>query len=71
MNTKVNFKNKLSEAQYERHILTQKQRLDALNKKIEATGEIETAQQYMKIANSIFGERRHNARKRVIKLIKK
>lgn len=71
MNTKVNFKNKLSEAQYERHILTKEQRLDALNKKIEAIGEIETAQQYIKIANSIFGERRHNSRKRVIKLIKK
>ena len=67
----VKFKSKLSEAQYERHLLTKEQRIDDLNQKLDASSEAESAQQYMKIANSVFGERRHKSRTKIMQLRKK
>jgi len=67
----VKFKSKLSEVQYERHLLTKEQRIDDLNQKLDASSEVESAQQYMKIANSVFGERRHKSRTKIMQLRKK
>ena len=64
----ITFKNKLSEAQYERHLLTKEQRLEELNQKLEEKGEIESSQEYMKISNSVFGKKRYKSRVKIIKI---
>lgn len=71
MNIKpVKFKSKISEAQYERHLLTKEQRLEELNKKLENGSEVDSAEQYMKIANSVFGKNRHKSRQKIMQLRK-
>lgn len=67
----VKFKSKLSEAQYERHLLTKEQRIYDLNQKLDVNGEIESAHQYMKMANSVFSEGKHKSRVKIIQLRKK
>lgn len=67
----VKFKSKLSEAQYERHILTKEQRIEDLNQKLDTIDEIESTEQYMKIANSVFDERKHKSRAKIMQLRKK
>lgn len=67
----IKFKSKLSEAQYERHLLTKEQRIKDLNQKLDASGEVESTQQYMKITNSVFRERKHKSRVKIIQLRKK
>ena len=52
-------------------ILTKEQRIYDLNQKLDATGEIESAHQYIKIANSIFSEGKHKSRVKIIQLRKK
>lgn len=64
----ITFKNKLSEAQYERYLLTKEQRLEELNQKLEEKGEIESSQEYMKISNSVFGKKRYKSRIKIIKI---
>jgi len=64
----VKFKSKLSEAKYERHLLTKEQRLEELSDKIDSTNEIKSAEQYMKISNSIWGKKRHNSRTKILGL---
>ncbi len=64
----VKFKNKLVEAQYERHILKKEQRIESLKEKLETSDEIENTEQYMKISNSVFGENRHKSRQKIIQL---
>ena len=67
----IKFKSKLSEAQYERHLLTKEQRIKDLNQKLDASGEVESTHQYMKIANSVFRERKHKSRVKIMQLRKK
>ena len=67
----VKFKSKLSEAQYERHLLAKEQRIEDLSQKLDVSGEVESAHQYMKIANSVFGEKRHKSRTKIMQLRKK
>ena len=67
----VKFKSKLSEAQYERHLLTKEQRIYDLNQKLDVNGEIESAHQYMKMANSVFSKGKHKSRVKIIQLRKK
>ena len=67
----VKFKSKLSEAQYERHLFTKEQRIYDLNQKLDVNGEIESAHQYMKIANSVFSKGKHKSRVKIIQLRKK
>lgn len=64
----VKFKSKLAEAKYERHLLTKEQRLEVQSDKIEATSEITSAEQYMKLLNIVFGKRRHNSRTKILEL---
>ncbi|MBQ2946635.1 MAG: hypothetical protein IJE04_02130 [Bacilli bacterium] len=71
MNIKpVKFKNKILEAQYERHLLTKEQRIEELNKKLENGAEVDSAEQYMKITNSVFGINRYKSRQKIIQLRK-
>lgn len=67
----VKFKNKISNTQHERNLLEKEQKIENLHQKLENRDEIETAKDYMKIANSVFGERRHKSREKIIKLKKK
>jgi len=67
----VKFKSKLLEARYEKHLLTKEQMIEDFNKKLNANGEVESAQQYMKIANSVFREKKHKSRAKMMKLTKK
>ena len=64
----VKFKSKLSEAQYERHLLTKEQRIEDLNKKLNTSDNVESAKQYMKVANNVFGKRKHKSRVKIIQL---
>ena len=64
----VKFKSKFAEANYERHIIGKEKRLISLKKKLSTISELDSAEQYMKIANSVFGEERHKSRQRVMKL---
>lgn len=64
----VKFKSKIAEAQYERHLLRKEQRIEDLNQKLNASGEIESTKQYMKIANSVFRERKHKSRRKIMQL---
>ena len=41
-----------------------------LNQKLDASGEIESTHQYMKIANSVFNERKHKSKVKIIQLKK-
>lgn len=66
----VKFKNKIAEAQYERHLLNKEKRIEDLNKKIENSGELENAEQYMKTSNSVFGKNRHKSRQKIIQMRK-
>ena len=67
----VKFNNKISEARYERHLVTKEQRLIELNEKLENIEEIESSQQYMKISNSVFGKNRHKSRQKILQLKRK
>ena len=66
----INFVSDIERVQYEKHLITKKERMEKLHQKLEKNGEIETGEDYMKIANSVFGEERHKARQRVLKLKK-
>jgi GH18 family chitinase len=63
-------RNKLSIAQYKRHLLIKKQLLEELRQKLN-NHEIETARDYLVIANSVFGKKRHQSRFKIIKRLKK
>lgn len=63
----IKFVNDAERIKYERHLITKKERIDKLHQKLEKNSEIKTAEDYMKIANSVFGEERHKARQRVLK----
>lgn len=63
-------KNKIWIAQYKRHLLTKKDRMEKLKQKLKSK-KIETAEDYMKILNSVCGEKRHQSRQRVLKMEKR
>lgn len=67
----VKFKNKVAEAQYERHLAKKEQRIEELKEKLENVGEIENAEQYMKISNYVFGKERRESRQKILKLQRK
>lgn len=67
----VKFKNKVAEAQYERHLAKKEQRIEELKERLENVGEIETAEQYMKISNYVFGKDRCESRQKILKLQRK
>lgn len=52
---------KLLIAQYKRHLLIKKQLLEELRQKLN-NHEIKTARDYLVIANSVFGKKRHQSR---------
>lgn len=68
--TLIKFKNDLEQAKYERHLITKKNRMKKLRQKLENTDEIQTIEDYMKILNSIFNERKHISRKKMIRFKK-
>ena len=57
-------------AQYKRHLLMKKQLLEELRQKLN-NREIKTARDYLVIANSVFGKKRHQSRVKIIKSLKK
>ncbi len=63
-------KSKTRRLLWERHLMTKRDRMEKLHQKIAKKGEIETAEDYLKIANSVFGEERHKARQRIIKKLR-
>lgn len=63
----IKFVSDIERVQYEKHLITKKERMKKLHQKLEKNSEIETGEDYMKIANSVFGEKRHKARQRVLK----
>lgn len=67
----IKFSNEIARIKYERHILTKEDRIRKLHKKLEKTNEIETSEDYIKISNSVFGERRAASRQKIIKLKKR
>lgn len=66
----VKFKSKISETQYERHLLTKEQRIENLDQKLENCDAIENLPQYMKTANSVFGEERHKSKSKIMQFKK-
>ena len=64
----VKFNNKIADVHYQRHIETKEQRIQELNVKLENSEEIESAEQYMKISNSVFGKNRHKSRQKILHL---
>lgn len=67
----VKFKNKIAEAQYERHLLKKEERIEELKERIEKVGELENAEQYMKICNYVFGKDRRKSRQKILQLQRK
>ena len=61
---------KLIIAQYKRHLLMRKKELEELNQKLNNT-EINTARDYLVIANSVYGKKRHQSRAKIIKYLYK
>lgn len=61
----IKFSDKIDQAQYERHLLMKEQRIEQLKEALENSDEIENAEQYIKISNSIFGQNRHKSRKKL------
>lgn len=68
--TLIKFKNDLEQAKYERHLMTKKNRMEKLCQKLKNTDEIQTIEDYMKTLNSVFNERKHISRKKMIRLKK-
>ncbi len=66
----IKFSNEIARIKYERHILTKEDRIRKLHKKLEKANEIETSEDYFKISNNVFGERRATSRQKIIKLKK-
>ena len=64
----IKFKDIVEQAKYEKHLITKKNRMKKLHQKLENTNEIQTAEDYMKILNSVFNEKKHTSRKKIIKL---
>lgn len=64
----IKFKDIVEQAKYERHLIAKKNRMKKLHQKLENTNEIQTAEDYMKILNSVFNEKKHTSRKKIIKL---
>lgn len=67
----VKFKNKVLEAQYERHLVKKEQRIEELREKLENVGELESADQYMKISNYVYGKEKRESRQKILKLQRK
>ena len=67
----VKFKNKIAAAQYERHLLKKEERIEELKERIENVGELENAEQYMKICNYVFGKDRRKSRQKILQLQRK
>ncbi len=61
---------KLLIAQYKKHLLMKKKELEELRQKLN-NHEIKTAKDYLVIANSVFGKKRHLSRVKIIKYLKK
>ena len=57
-------------AQYKRHLLMRKKALEELNQKLN-NSEIKTSRDYLVIANSVYGRKRHQSRAKIIKYLKK
>ena len=67
----VKFKNKIAAAQYERHLMKKEERIEELKERIENVGELENAEQYMKICNYVFGKDRRKSRQKILQLQRK
>jgi len=67
----VKFKSKLAEARYEKYLLTKEQMIEELNEKLENSGDIETAGQFMKICHSVFSKDKIKSRHKMILLKRK
>lgn len=67
----VKFKNKLAEARYEEYLSTKEQMIEELNEKLENSGDIETAGQFMKICHSVFNKDKIKSRHKMILLKRK
>ena len=61
----IEFSNELSQYKFEKHLLTKEDRLKKLHNKLENITDM-NAEDYMKVANSIFGERNAKERRRII-----
>ena len=45
--------------------------IEDFNKKLNDNGEVESARQFMAIINSVFHEKKHKSRAKMLKLLKK
>ena len=63
----IKYASDVERVQYEKHLINKKERMKKLHQRLEKNGGIESGEEYIKIANSVFGEARHNARQRVLK----
>ena len=66
----IKFSNEIFRAKYERHILTKEDRIKKLHNILENINEIETSEDYLKISNRVFGERRVNSCQKIKELKK-
>lgn len=64
----IKFSNDVEQAKYERHLVTKKGRMKMVHQKLESVNEIASAEDYMKILNSVFNEEKHKSRKKIINL---
>ena len=64
----IKFSNDVEQAKYERHLVTKKGRMKRVHQKLESVNEIASAEDYMKILNSVFNEEKHKSRKKIINL---
>ena len=64
----IKFSNDVEQAKYERHLVTKKGRMKRVHQKLEGVNEIASAEDYMKILNSVFNEEKHKSRKKIINL---
>lgn len=62
----VKFNKEITKAQYERHLLKKEEKMVKIKKRLEESGEIDNSLDYLKITNSVLGEGRHKARRKII-----
>ena len=52
-------------------LLKKEERIEELKERIDNIGELENAEQYMKICNYVYGKDRHKSRRKILKLQRK
>ena len=66
----IKISNEILRAKYKRHILTKEDRIKKLHNALENINGIETSEDYIKISNRVFGERRANSCQKIKELKK-